>query len=65
MLCFPILFLSFIYELFTASEKPFYNVAFIIREWREIAGTYKQIGYVIRDMQIIIEETENEKRQLC
>ena len=30
ILCFPLLFLSFVFELFAKSEKPFSNVAFII-----------------------------------
>ena len=30
LLCFPLIFLSFVFELFAKSEKPFTNVAFII-----------------------------------
>lgn len=41
----------------TAGE---YNVAFYVEEWRKIRGTYYQLGYVTRDMQIIVEDTENE-----
>jgi gliding motility-associated-like protein len=37
-----------------------YNVAFVIEEWRKGAdGTYTKIGEVIRDMQIIVEDTDN------
>lgn len=32
-----------------------YNIAFHIIEWRKIGGVYVQIGYVTRDMQIIVE----------
>jgi gliding motility-associated-like protein len=41
-----------------------YNVAFQIQEWRKIGGTYQLIGYVIRDMQIIIENTNNQRPEL-
>lgn len=38
-----------------------YNVAFIIEEWRKgYDGGYVRIGEIIRDMQIIVVETENE-----
>lgn len=37
-----------------------YNVAFVIEEYRKIEGQWKQLGYVTRDMQIIIEECNNE-----
>lgn len=36
-----------------------YNVAIIIKEWRKINGIRKQIGYVVRDMQITISECNN------
>ncbi|MDI9340293.1 MAG: gliding motility-associated C-terminal domain-containing protein [Sediminibacterium sp.] len=32
-----------------------YNVAFLVKEWRKFNGVYRQIGYVLRDMQIIVE----------
>lgn len=36
-----------------------YNVAFLIEEWRKINGVYRRIGFVTRDMQIIVCDTEN------
>ncbi|EKB49006.1 gliding motility-associated C-terminal domain-containing protein [Cecembia lonarensis] len=41
-----------------------YNVAFQIQEWRKIAGEYQLIGYVVRDMQIIIENTNNQRPEI-
>jgi gliding motility-associated-like protein len=41
-----------------------YNVAFRIQEWRKIDGTYRLIGYVVRDMQIIIENSNNRRPEL-
>ena len=41
-----------------------YNVTFIIREWRKIEGKWYPMGYVQRDMQIIIEECENDRPEL-
>ncbi|MDX5338418.1 MAG: gliding motility-associated C-terminal domain-containing protein [Cyclobacteriaceae bacterium] len=38
-----------------------FNVAFRIIEWRKINGVYQQIGYVVRDMQIIIENSNNRR----
>lgn len=38
-----------------------FNVAFRIIEWRKINGKYEQIGYVVRDMQIIIENSNNRR----
>ncbi|MCL6260745.1 gliding motility-associated C-terminal domain-containing protein [Aquiflexum sp. TKW24L] len=38
-----------------------YNVAFRIIEWRRIAGEWQIIGYVVRDMQIIIENSNNNR----
>jgi gliding motility-associated-like protein len=32
-----------------------YNVAFLVKEWRKFNGVYRLIGYVLRDMQIIVE----------
>ncbi len=32
-----------------------YNIAFIVKEWRKnTSGVYKMIGYVLRDMQVIV-----------
>jgi len=36
-----------------------YNIAFIVEEWRRINGFYRQIGSVVRDMQIIVNATTN------
>lgn len=43
-----------------------YNVAFIVEEWRyiELAGEWRQLGYVTRDMQIIIEPSDNERPEV-
>lgn len=42
-----------------------YNIAFIIREWRKTgSGKAEQIGYVRRDMQIIIEDCDNNRPDL-
>jgi len=41
-----------------------YNVAFIVEEWRRVDGTLFRMGYVTRDMQIIVEEPNNEQPEL-
>jgi len=41
-----------------------YNVAFIVEEWRKINGEWEKLGYVTRDMQIIIEDSDNERPEL-
>ena len=41
-----------------------YNVAFIVEEWRLIGGEWRKLGYVTRDMQIIIEESDNERPEV-
>ncbi len=41
-----------------------YNIAFRVEEWRRINGEYQMIGYVVRDMQIIIENTDNQRPEL-
>lgn len=41
-----------------------YNIAFMIKEWRKIAGTWVQLGSVTRDMQIIIEDCNNKRPEL-
>jgi hypothetical protein len=41
-----------------------YNIAFIIKEWRFIAGRWWQIGFVRRDMQIIVDDCDNERPDL-
>ena len=42
-------------------KKAEYNVAFIIEEWRNIFGTPRLMGYVQRDMQIIVCASDNER----
>lgn len=41
-----------------------YNIAFIIREWRKISGIWISIGFVRRDMQIIVDDCDNERPEL-
>ncbi|MDN5202961.1 gliding motility-associated C-terminal domain-containing protein, partial [Fulvivirgaceae bacterium BMA10] len=41
-----------------------YNVAFVVEEWRKIGDEWFLIGCVTRDMQIIVEETDNERPEL-
>lgn len=41
-----------------------YNVAFVITEWRRAGNQWFRQGYVVRDMQIIVEETDNERPTL-
>jgi hypothetical protein len=41
-----------------------YNIAFIVREWRKSEGEWQAIGFVRRDMQIIIQDCNNERPKL-
>lgn len=41
-----------------------YNIAFLINEWRKIGGVWIKIGYVVRDMQIIVEDCNNQRPEL-
>jgi gliding motility-associated-like protein len=41
-----------------------YNVAFKIKEYRKLDGKWELIGFVIRDMQIIIENSDNKRPEL-
>ncbi|MBS1682776.1 MAG: gliding motility-associated C-terminal domain-containing protein [Bacteroidetes bacterium] len=41
-----------------------YNVAFLIREWRKVFGQWVCLGYVERDMQIVIQNCTNQRPQL-
>ncbi len=41
-----------------------YNIAFIVEEWRKINGEWYKLGFVTRDMQILIEESENNPPEL-
>lgn len=39
-----------------------YNIAFLIIEWRKVLGKWYRIGFVRRDMQIIVEDDCNNER---
>ena len=43
-----------------------YNVAFIVEEWRysELTERHELLGYVTRDMQIVVEDCNNERPEL-
>ncbi len=41
-----------------------YNIAFAIIEWRKVSGVWINLGYVIRDMQIIVEDCKNKRPEL-
>ena len=41
-----------------------YNIAFLIKEWRKIQGAWILLGYVTRDMQIIVEDCDNRRPEL-
>ncbi len=41
-----------------------YNIAFLIKEWRKVNGEWVQMGYVTRDMQIIVEDCDNKRPEL-
>lgn len=41
-----------------------YNVSFVVEEWRKINGQYFRLGYVTRDMQIVVEATDNEPPEI-
>lgn len=45
-------------------KKGEYNVAFVVKEWRRIQGVWRNIGFVRRDMQIIVEDCNNERPTL-
>lgn len=46
ILFFPLLFLSFIYELFSESEKPFQNVAFIVLGMVYIGAPFSLLNFI-------------------
>ena len=46
------------------NEQTEYNVSFIMREWRKINGQWIELGYITRDMQIIVEDADNEPPEL-
>ena len=41
-----------------------YNIAFHIIEWRKRNGVWQQVGYVRRDMQILVDDCDNERPDL-
>lgn len=41
-----------------------YNIAFLIKEWRQINGTWVLLGFVERDMQIVVEDCLNQRPEL-
>ena len=41
-----------------------YNVAFIVKEYRKLEGQYFLIGSVVRDMQIIVDDCDNNRPRL-
>jgi len=41
-----------------------FNIAFIIREWRKVGDSWVSLGYVERDMQIIIQSCNNKRPEL-
>lgn len=41
-----------------------FNIAFVIREWRKINDVWISIGFVRRDMQIIVDDCDNERPEL-
>lgn len=41
-----------------------YNIAFHVIEWRKRNGVYYQMGYVRRDMQILVDDCDNERPDL-
>lgn len=41
-----------------------YNIAFHVIEWRKVDGRWRQLGYVRRDMQILVEDCLNKRPDL-
>ncbi len=41
-----------------------YNIAFHVIEWRKVNGIWRRLGYVRRDMQILVEDCNNERPKL-
>ncbi|MEK6780438.1 MAG: gliding motility-associated C-terminal domain-containing protein [Bacteroidota bacterium] len=41
-----------------------YNISFFIKEWRKIGDTWVLLGYVTRDMQIVVEDCDNERPEI-
>lgn len=41
-----------------------YNIAFVVIEWRKVLGAWRKMGFVRRDMQIIVNDCDNERPDL-
>jgi hypothetical protein len=41
-----------------------YNIAFLIKEWRKVNDTWILLGYVTRDMQIVVDDCNNQRPEL-
>jgi gliding motility-associated-like protein len=41
-----------------------YNMAFVVEEWRKINGEWVLLGYVTRDMQVTVQDTDNNPPEL-
>jgi hypothetical protein len=41
-----------------------YNIAFVIKEWRKIEGVWTVLGYILRDMQIVVSDCNNDRPRL-
>ena len=41
-----------------------YNIAFVVTEWRKVAGEFFPMGTVVRDMQIIVDDCNNNRPEL-
>ena len=57
IMCFPLIFLSFIFELFAKSEKPFSNVAFIILGMVYIGIPFALLDFIAFDGNIFYKNT--------
>ena len=42
-----------------------YNLAFVVDEYRKVEGNWENIGSVTRDMQVIIEDTDNQPPEIA
>lgn len=51
-------------DVLNQGDKAEYNVAFVIEEWRKVAGEWFKMGYVTRDMQIIVEKSDNNRPEI-
>ena len=45
-------------------ERENIHVAFVVDEWRLVGGEWRNLGFVVRDMQIIIEDSDNEPPEI-